>query len=129
MISERPNVQVISFDIDGTLEVGDPPGQISLGFVLSAIENGYIVGSCSDRPLSYQKELWKQHNIKMKFTVLKQNLHEVRLKFPKNEYVHIGDTEVDQMMAKGADFDFVHSIDDDVLSYLKALGLSDSAIN
>jgi len=122
-------VQVISFDIDGTLEVGDPPGQISLAYVLSAIENGYIVGSCSDRPLSYQKELWKQHNIEMKFTVLKQNLHEVRLKFPKNEYVHIGDTEVDQMMAKGADFDFIHSIDDDVLSYLKTLGLTDSAIN
>jgi hydroxymethylpyrimidine pyrophosphatase-like HAD family hydrolase len=121
-------VQVISFDIDGTLEVGDPPGQISLAYVLSAIENGYIVGSCSDRPLSYQKELWKQHNIEMKFTVLKQNLHEVRLKFPKNKYVHIGDTEVDQMMAKGADFEFVHSIDDDVLSYLKTLGLTDSRI-
>jgi|TARA_B110000263_G_C15240419_1_gene479131 hydroxymethylpyrimidine pyrophosphatase-like HAD family hydrolase len=119
-------VQVISFDIDGTLEVGDPPGQISLGYVLSAIEKGYIVGSCSDRPLSYQKALWKQHSIDMKFTVLKQNLHEVRLKFPKNEYVHIGDTEVDQMMAKGADFDFVHSIDDDVLSYLNTLGLTAS---
>jgi hydroxymethylpyrimidine pyrophosphatase-like HAD family hydrolase len=119
-------VQVISFDIDGTLEVGDPPGQISIAYVLSAIEKGYIVGSCSDRPLSYQKELWKQHNIDMKFTVLKQNLHEVRLKFPKNEYVHIGDTEVDQMMAKAADFAFVHSIDDDVLSYLSTLGLTAS---
>lgn len=120
-------MQVISFDIDGTLEVGDPPGQISLTYILSAIEKGYIVGSCSDRPLSYQKELWKQHNIDMKFTVLKQNLHEVRLKFPKNEYVHIGDTEVDQMMAKGADFAFVHSIDDDVLSYLSTLGLTASS--
>ena len=120
-------MQVISFDIDGTLEVGDPPGPISIAYVLSAIEKGYIVGSCSDRPLSYQKELWKQHNIDMKFTVLKQNLHEVRLKFPKNEYVHIGDTEVDQMMAKGADFGFVHSIDDDVLSYLSTLGLTASS--
>ncbi len=119
-------MQVISFDIDGTLEVGDPPGPISIAYVLSAIEKGYIVGSCSDRPLSYQKELWKQHNIDMKFTVLKQNLHEVRLKFPKNEYVHIGDTEVDQMMAKAADFAFVHSIDDDVLSYLSTLGLTAS---
>ena len=60
---------------------------------------------------------------------MNENSHTTSLLFSENEYVHIGDTEVDQMMAKGADFDFVHSIDDDVLSYLKALGLTDSAIN
>ena len=116
-------MQVISFDIDGTLEVGDPPGKISLAHVVDAIDKGFVVGSCSDRPLSYQRGLWKEHGIQMKFTVLKQNLHEVRLKFPKHSYLHIGDTEVDEMMAKNAEFDFVHSIDDDVIDYLSKLGI------
>jgi hypothetical protein len=41
---------VLSFDIDGTLELGDPPGGITMEMVRRAHELGYLVGSCSDRP-------------------------------------------------------------------------------
>ena len=45
---------VVSFDIDGTLEIGDPPGIITIDAVRAARRLGYVVGSCSDRPLAHQ---------------------------------------------------------------------------
>ena len=110
--------RLISFDIDGTLEVGDPPGVIPLSAVRQARHLGFVVGSCSDRPISYQKRLWEKHDVPMQFTVLKQQLAIVRAEFDVEHYLHIGDTEVDEMMAKGAGFDFLHSIDDDVETFM-----------
>ena len=40
--------KLISFDIDGTLEFGDPPGVLTVEMVRAAQNLGYIVGSCSD---------------------------------------------------------------------------------
>jgi hypothetical protein len=37
--------KLISFDIDGTLEVGGPPGSITIERVRQALELGYIIGS------------------------------------------------------------------------------------
>ena len=112
--------RLISFDIDGTLEVGDPPGVIPLTAVRMARELGFVIGSCSDRTLSYQQELWSEHDVPMQFTVLKQNLSHVRAEFDDLEhYLHIGDTEIDEMMARGAGFDFLHSIDDDVAAFMR----------
>src|SRR5207245_1195704 len=51
-------VTLVSFDIDGTLEVGDPPGIVSIALVKTAKRLGYLVGSCSDRPISHQQSLW-----------------------------------------------------------------------
>ena len=45
-------VILISFDIDGTLEVGDPPGVLTMDMVRRAQEKGCVIGSCSDRPRS-----------------------------------------------------------------------------
>tara|TARA_Y100000588_G_scaffold260827_1_gene275398 strand:- start:2824 stop:3213 length:390 start_codon:yes stop_codon:yes gene_type:complete len=110
--------RLISFDIDGTLEVGDPPGVIPLSAVRRARHLGFVIGSCSDRPISYQQGLWEKHDVPMQFTVLKQQLAIVRADFDVDYYLHIGDTEVDEMMAKGAGFDFLHSIDDDVEAFM-----------
>ena len=41
-------VTLVSFDIDGTLEIGDPPGIITIGAVHTARRLGYLVGTCSD---------------------------------------------------------------------------------
>lgn len=113
-------LRLISFDIDGTLEVGEPPGVIPLTAVRQARSLGFVVGSCSDRPISYQQGLWEQHDVPMQFTVLKQHLSVVRAEFEDLEhYLHIGDTDIDQMMAKGAGFDFLHSIDDDVAAFMR----------
>ena len=45
-------VVLISFDIDGTLELGDPPGVPTMDMVRLVQEKGFLIGSCSDRTLS-----------------------------------------------------------------------------
>ena len=65
---------LISFDIDGTLEVGDPPGVLTLEMVRLVKEKGFLIGSCSDRTLSGQRALWKLHNIPMDFVAAKPML-------------------------------------------------------
>ncbi|HZF04070.1 MAG TPA: HAD family hydrolase, partial [Patescibacteria group bacterium] len=64
-------VTLVSFDIDGTLECGEPPGIVPIALVRTAKRLGYLVGSCSDRPLGYQQALWERLGIAVDFTVLK----------------------------------------------------------
>ena len=115
--------RLVSFDIDGTLEIGDPPGEVTLDSVRRALRLGYVVGSCSDRPLSVQQRLWAAADIEVHFTVLKQQLSEVRARFLVDHYVHVGDTPIDRMMALEAGFDFVHVAEDDLDAMLRAHGL------
>lgn len=102
--------QLISFDIDGTLEVGDPPGIITMEMVRKAGERGYLIGSCSDRPIGYQQQLWAQHGITVRFMVLKHQLAEVKARFPAEAYYHIGDTDMDSFFADQAGFSFVRAV-------------------
>ncbi len=98
---------LISFDIDGTLEAGDPPGVIGMDVVRTAQQLGYVVGSCSDRPISSQNRIWDEHSIKVDFIVLKQNLSDVMARFKAEKYFHVGDSEVDQFFANQAGFQFI----------------------
>lgn len=99
---------LLSFDIDGTLEVGDPPGIVTMEMVRRAQEKGILIGSCSDRPLSGQRAIWDQHHIPVNFVVLKHMLHEVRVKFEADAYYHIGDREdLDKRYALEAGFEFL----------------------
>jgi phosphoglycolate phosphatase-like HAD superfamily hydrolase len=103
---------LVSFDIDGTLVFGDPPGAVTLEMVRRAKSLGYIVGSCSDRTLRDQSELWESHAIEVDFVCLKHRLEEVRERFAARRYLHIGDTEVDRYYATRAGFEFhlVHEL-------------------
>jgi len=92
--------KLISFDIDGTLETGDPPGYITMALVRKAAELGYIIGSCSDRPVSHQQRMWLEHGITVSFTVLKHQLDRVKAAFPADAYLHIGDTNMDRHYAE-----------------------------
>jgi hypothetical protein len=105
---------LVSFDIDGTLEVGDPPGIITLGAVRAARRLGYVVGTCSDRPLTYQRRLWARCDLIPDFTVLKHRLAEIRAAFTATAYYHIGDTDVDEHFAGLAGFRFLRA---DAASY------------
>ena len=98
---------LISFDIDGTLEVGDPPGSITLEMVRRAKGLGYIIGSCSDRTLSTQQRIWRDNDIKVDFTVLKHQLDRVKGLFKAETYYHIGDTDMDRYFADQAGFHFL----------------------
>tara|TARA_B100000315_G_scaffold113591_1_gene104120 strand:+ start:1368 stop:1733 length:366 start_codon:yes stop_codon:yes gene_type:complete len=106
--------KLISFDIDGTLEVGDPPGAITMDMVRKAQSAGFLIGSCSDRTISSQERLWKEHGIVVAFTILKQKLADLKTRFQAEEYYHIGDSEVDRYVSFQAGFHFLQP-DDGVL--------------
>ena len=112
--------KLISFDIDGTLEVGDPPGGITMEMVRQVQELGYLIGSCSDRTVSEQQRIWRDHGISVEFTVLKHRLAEVKDQFPADEHYHVGDTEIDRRVSLEAGFSFL-SVDDAALRLLNGL--------
>ena len=99
---------LISFDIDGTLEVGDPPGALTMDMVRRVQEKGFLIGSCSDRPISAQRVIWEKHAIPVDFAVGKMMLPDVKVKFEADVYCHIGDREdLDKRYALDAGFDFL----------------------
>ena len=102
-------VTLVSFDIDGTLEVGEPPGIVSVALVREAQRLGYLIGSCSDRPIGYQEALWARLAIAVDFTVLKHRLADVKARFAAASYYHIGDTDIDEHFATGAGFRFLRA--------------------
>ena len=111
---------LISFDIDGTLEVGDPPGGVTMDMVRWVRGMGYLVGSCSDRTVSEQRRIRRDHGIEVEFTVLKHRLDEVKEQFPADEYYHVGDTEADRRASLQAGFNFL-PVDEAVAWFLNGL--------
>jgi hypothetical protein len=101
--------RLLSVDIDGTLEIGEPPGIVPVALVRTAQRLGYLVGSCSDRPLSFQQAMWERLAIRADFTVLKHRLAEVRARFAAAAYYHIGDTDIDERFAREAGFQFLRA--------------------
>ncbi len=102
-------VTLVSFDIDGTLEIGEPPGIVPVALVHHARRLGYLIGTCSDRPIAYQRALWERLRIRPDFTVLKHRLSELKHRFQATAYYHIGDTEVDAHYATTAGFHFLRA--------------------
>jgi len=104
-----PAPLLISFDIDGTMTFGDPPGPVPVSFVQAAIDAGHVVGCASDRTRSAQLALWAAHNTALQFTGHKHQLAGLRERFPAAvRCVHVGDTPVDEHYAKAAGFEFWH---------------------
>lgn len=100
-------ITLVSFDIDGTLEVGEPPGIVTVAMVRDAKRRGYVIGSCSDRPVSFQQRLWQRLAVAPDFAVLKHRLADVKASFRADAYYHIGDTDVDDLYATRAGFRFL----------------------
>ena len=99
--------KLISFDIDGTLEVGQPPGSVTMDLVRRVQAVGYLVGSCSDLTISRQQRIWQENGIVAEFTVLKHQLAELKAKFEAEVYFHIGDTDLDRRVSQEAGFHFI----------------------
>lgn len=99
--------RLISFDIDGTLEVGQPPGSVTMEMVRDAQGAGCLIGSCSDRTISNQQRLWEEHGITVDFTVLKHQLSVLVTQFDAEEYLHVGDTDLDRRVSQQAGFRFM----------------------
>ena len=98
---------LISFDIDGTLEVGDPPGAVTLEMVKAARAKGILTGSCSDRPMSAQRAIWEEHGIEYDFVCYKHLLADLKKQFDAENYYHVGDRDdLDRKYAIRAGFGF-----------------------
>ena len=98
---------LLSFDIDGTLELGDPPGGVTVEMVRRAHSLGYIVGSCSDRPLSSQRKLWEKMELEPSFVASKHQLYQVKEKFEHvDAFYHMGDRDTDLAAAQENGFGF-----------------------
>jgi len=98
---------VVSFDIDGTMEFGDPPGPVSAAVARELVDRGHVVGVASDWPRSNQQPLWSRHGVEPQFVGGKHHLHEVKARFTAERYIHVGDTEVDEQYALLAGFEFL----------------------
>src|SRR3954471_19101309 len=70
-------ITVVSFDIDGTMEFGDPPGPIPVAMAKAMAELGHVIGSGSDRTRSDQANLWDAHGVDVQFVGGKHHLPEV----------------------------------------------------
>ena len=80
---------------------------VPLALVKTAQQLGYLVGSCSDRPIAYQETLWRSLGIAVDFTVLKHRLGELKARFAATAYYHIGDADADARYAHDAGFRFL----------------------
>jgi hypothetical protein len=99
-------VVLVSFDIDGTLEVGDPPGPLTMDMVRLAQARGYVIGSASDRTVQFQQQMWADQGIAVDFVGHKHRLPDIVKQFACQRHVHIGDTDVDRHYAQLAGFEF-----------------------
>lgn len=99
--------RLISFDIDGTLEAGDPPGRVTFEMVRRAKQLGYIIGSASDRPVPVQRRIWENAGIAVEFAIHKHNLDRVKEEFEADVYQHIGDTNMDEHYALMHGFEYL----------------------
>lgn len=98
---------LLSFDIDGTLETGDPPGPVTLEMVKRARDLGCIIGSASDRSITAQKAMWERNEIEVDFVANKHLLSGIKERFEVDYYLHMGDRELDRQFAREAGFEFI----------------------
>jgi hypothetical protein len=120
------DVLIVSLDIDGTMEFGEPPGPITVELVHELVAAGLVVGCASDRTRSDQEITWSTHGLTLAFLGGKHHLHQVRARYvDAHRFVHVGDTHVDEHYAGLAGFEFV-TVDDPAaaLASLSALAKS-----
>lgn len=98
---------LITFDIDGTMEFGDPEGILTRDHIDYFRSKGAIIGSASDRPESTQATMWAGYGIEVDFTIVKHRMPDLRERYPDaHAYWHVGDRPVDQQIAERAGFTF-----------------------
>tara|TARA_B100001142_G_scaffold329146_1_gene391421 strand:+ start:2325 stop:2699 length:375 start_codon:yes stop_codon:yes gene_type:complete len=112
---------IISYDIDGTVIAGDPPGIITMNMIKRSKELGYIIGSASDRTITDQTQIWERNNIEMDFIVLKHTLPELVNKLQPRQGFHIGDTNMDEYYAKQAGLTFIDIINGDFEAFWESI--------
>ncbi|MFI5048069.1 MAG: hypothetical protein ACHQIG_13465, partial [Acidimicrobiia bacterium] len=90
------------------MEFGEPPGPVPASVARALFDRGCIVVVASDWPRSSQAPLWNRHGMEPHFVGGKHHLHQVRVEFEADYYIHVGDTDVDARYAELAGFAFIH---------------------
>ncbi|MSQ29905.1 MAG: hypothetical protein EXR68_05395 [Dehalococcoidia bacterium] len=99
----------ISFDLDRTLDFGDPSGPIVPALIGALQDAAAIVGSASDRTVLDQRRMWERAGIgPPAFAVAKAQLRTVPAAYPDHFLVHIGDRFADHLEAVNAGAFFIH---------------------
>jgi hypothetical protein len=112
---------VVSLDVDGTMEFGEPPGPVTVEIVRLLLGAGHVVGCASDRTRTDQEQTWERAGLTLAFVGGKHHLDSVRARFPARRYVHVGDTHVDAHFAELHGFEFVAVDDPAALERLRSL--------
>ena len=98
---------LVTFDIDGTMEFGDPVGIVTKQVVNFYRDNGVIVGSASDRTKSTQLNMWSKYGFEVDFAIVKHKIPELMTEYKQCQvFWHVGDRPVDQQIASDAGFTF-----------------------
>lgn len=98
---------MLSLDIDGTLEFGEPPGPIPVSTVLALQRAGVVVGSASDRLPADQHRLWQNTEVQVSFAVAKHTLSGLLDRLRPHPAIHIGDSIGDRLLARAAGAHFI----------------------
>jgi hypothetical protein len=98
---------LITFDIDGTMEFGEPKGLLTREHIEYFRSHGALIGSASDRPQSSQERMWTEYGVTPDFYVMKHRMGELKRRHPDaHTFWHVGDRPVDQKTAQAAGFTF-----------------------
>ena len=102
-------INIISFDIDGTMEFGNPSGLVTVEMVKAEIVKGNAIISCSGHIVANQIKMFKEHGIELQMACLKGGLREAKRNWNVNveRYIHIGDDEIDKEAAEFARFEYM----------------------
>lgn len=105
--AQNHGLSVVSFDIDLTLDTGEETGLneklIDPGAIEKLQQLGHIVGTCSDRTPSDQRDLAARLNQSPHFCIPKEMLHWTARLIPGELHLHVGDSvERDQKIAEAA---------------------------
>jgi phosphoglycolate phosphatase-like HAD superfamily hydrolase len=113
--------RLMSFDLDGTLDFGDPPGPISAHQLKKLKEKGVIIGGASGKESRFQVKRWRESGVKPHFVIVKVDIwkfKKLKTLINASEYIHIGDAPDDEVVAKKAGFNFL--LPEDFINWYKA---------
>lgn len=117
---DADNITIHSFDIDLTLALPEDvawgcTGLIPLAEPIRLQREGVIVGTCSDRDPSNQRETMRALGFKPDFCIPKEMLSALKQLIPAEKTVHYGDSETrDRDMAEKANWTHVWPWDYDL---------------
>jgi len=117
---------LLAFDVDGVLIWGNPPGMISSDVLKGLKAQGHLIIGASGHIIEMQIKEFEEQGIKLDACPGKnvETLKKVKNELKAQRYILIGDTSLDETVAKLAGYEYMSPIQ--FLSWLegKPLGLN-----